>query len=83
LIRENGEKKKKRHGYYVRLKLFTGEILEIDTWSWAITNLTANEYFGLDFGGFETHVTKEKYLEYIAYCKSTITPNPCKINKVK
>jgi|TARA_Y100000034_G_scaffold73611_1_gene88542 hypothetical protein len=85
LIKDNHtHSEKKRHGRYLGITLFDESVIWMDDYNSAITwsnkFMHNGIYFGLDFGGFESHVSKNKYLEAIAFIKSTITPNPCRIN---
>lgn len=64
-IKDNGVSEPKRHGEYVRLKMFDGYLLLLDTWSSAITVFKDDkqfEYLGMDFGGFSCrNITMVKF----------------------
>lgn len=83
LIRDNcNYKEKKRHGNYLGVHIFDNSVLWMDDYNSAIRRshkfMCRGFYFGLDFGGFESHAKKRDYLWAIADIKSTITPNPCR-----
>ena len=79
LILKYGEKFEKKHSNWIKLDLDDGKFLEMDSHNYAITlkmgsgehdkwlGFSGEEliYFGINFGGFESHADKVQYRETI------------------
>jgi hypothetical protein len=70
LIRRHGVKEYKKHGNYWRLELINGIYLYHDDYNHSVfLNNNKDEtlvYYGIDFGGFKTNVSREGFERMIA-----------------
>lgn len=63
-IKQLGERRPKRHGEYIRVSLFDGYALELDTWNNSIYVYIEDRFIeslGIDFGGFKCNLTMVKF----------------------